>query len=135
MSKTIIEFRYINTIDITNQHLVVFGDTEGVLYQVSVAQLKTLLGSSGSGGGGITHLKLRVNANGQGTPDSTFDYYVAAGSSIVCPELSGKRLNYVIHNAAIYQDFNSPSLVSQSGTTVHFDIGLKVGDYLIISYQ
>lgn len=87
------------------------------------------------GGGGTSTagiLKLRV---GTGTVNGTFDYFVPPGNTITCPELAGKRLNYVIHNGNIYQDFNAPILVTQSGTNLNFVAGVSSGDYLIIHYQ
>lgn len=61
-------------------------------------------------GGGNTAwkiLKLAVNADGSGTPDETFDGFVAAGYSVSHPLLENLKLGTILINGIGFQDFYS----------------------------
>lgn len=85
----------------------------------------------------IDFLKIRVSADGTGTPTAKFNYYVAAGNKITCPELATGFLIYAMVNVITYQDFTDTPQVTQNGAELDFTAmgGLFAGDWLIICYK
>lgn len=89
-------------------------------------------------GAGTQSLKLKVNADGVGTPSAEFDGYVAAANIIHHLSLVGKKLVMVTINGQSFNDFsgiNQISLDNDGNLDLTSAGGVLNGDWLIIFFK